>query len=205
MSERSLPKAQKDKEMARKMVLVLVLVAVVAGGAFAQTWYDSYAPGIDTGKVLVNAGVGFGFSAYSMGVPPISVSVDFKLPIALPITIGGTAALSTWGYETGGGDYAITVTYTNIGFGVRGMYHFNFVKNLDTYTGLTLGYVVQTADVKYGSAYDNIPKTSYPGISFFLFGANIGARYFFTNTIGAYLELGYSGLQVASLGLSLKL
>jgi hypothetical protein len=193
--------------MAKKGILVLVLAGLLAGGAFAQTWYDSYAPGIDAGKVFINTGIGFGFSAYSMGLPPISVSADFKLPVNLPITLGGTAAISTWKDSYGSGIFENNITYTNIGFGARGMYHFNFVKNLDTYTGLTLGYVVQTAKVKYGSYYDNLPssfKTSYDGTSFFLFGFNLGARYFFTNNFGAYLELGYSGLQVVSLGASFK-
>jgi hypothetical protein len=191
--------------MAKKGFVVLILAMVVAGGAFAE-WYDSYAPGIDESKVLINAGVGYGFSSYSMGIPPISVSADFKLPINLPITVGGMAAFSTWGYSTGSGDRAIDVTYLNIGFGVRGAYHFNFVKNLDAYAGLTLGYVIQTADVKYGSAYDgNGIRPSYDGVSYLLYGFNIGARYFFTNNIGAYLELGYSGLQNASIGLSIKI
>jgi hypothetical protein len=76
---------------------------------------------------------------------------------------------------------------------------------LDTYAGVTLGYVIQTGDVKYKGAASSLGRnTSYDGVSFLLFGANIGARYFFTNNIGAYLELGYSGLQVASIGLALK-
>jgi hypothetical protein len=190
--------------MQRKLCAVLILLVIAAGGAFAQNWYDSYAPGIDESTVLINAGVGLGFSSYRMGIPPISASVDFKLPVKLPITIGGTAAFSTWGYSSGSGDYQVDVTYTNIGFGVRGAYHFNFVKNLDTYAGITLGYVIQSADVKYGSAYGSEVKPVYDGISFLLYGANIGARYFFTKNIGAYFELGYSGLQVASIGLSVK-
>jgi hypothetical protein len=63
------------------------------------------------------------------------------------------------------------------------MYHFNFLKNLDTYAGLTLGYVIQTFD---GGDYSG---SAYEGVSFFLFGVNIGARYFFTESIGAYLEV----------------
>jgi hypothetical protein len=192
----------------KKGFLIMILAVITAGGVFAQTWYDSYAPGIDEAKVFINAGIGFGVSAYSTGIPPISVSADLKLPIKLPITVGGTAALSTWGYSTSAGipNSEVDVTYMNIGFGVRGAYHFNFVQNLDTYAGLTLGYIIQTANVKYGSLYDtsNIPRIDYPGVSSFLFGANIGARYFFTKNIGAYLELGYSGLQVISAGLSVK-
>jgi hypothetical protein len=192
--------------MAKKGFVVLVLALGVAGGAFAE-WYDSSAPGIDESKVLINAGVGYGLSVYTMGIPPISVGVDFKLPIKLPITVGGMAAFSTWGYSVSyGPNRDIDVTYSNIGFGVRGAYHFNFVKNLDTYAGLTLGYVIQTADIKYGSGYDNAGvKPSYDGVSFLLYSFNIGARYFFTNNIGAYLEVGYSALQLASIGLSIKI
>jgi hypothetical protein len=191
--------------MWKRLSIVLVLATLVAGGVSAE-WYNSYAPGIADSKVLINAGIGYGFSSYGMGIPPISVSADFKLPIKAPITLGATGAISTWTYSTGGGNYAIDVTYTNIGFGARGAYHFGFAKNLDTYIGATLGYVIQSADVKYGSYYDTpgVTKTAYDGVSFFLFGANIGARYFFTKNIGAYLELGWSGLQVASVGLAVK-
>jgi hypothetical protein len=197
--------------MAKRILLGLILAAFAVGAVFAQEqtggkkWYEDYAPGIDEGKIFINAGIGYGFSAYSLGIPPISVSADYKLPIELPITVGATAAISTWNYSTGAGDYKVDVTYTNIGFGVRGAYHFDFLKNLDTYAGLTLGYVVQSATAEYGDAYKSIPKTDYPGISFFLFGVNLGARYFFTKNIGAYLEVGYSGLQIASVGLSVKI
>jgi opacity protein-like surface antigen len=193
--------------MKKKFFAVLVLVVIAGGGVYAQNWYDSYAPGIAESKVFINAGVGYGFSAYSMGIPPIGVSVDFKLPIKQPITIGGTAAFSTWKNSTnvwGVSNSEIDVTYTNIGIGVRGAYHFNLLKNLDTYAGITLGYVIQKTDVTYGSAYGGFQPTYEDGASFILIGGNVGARYFFTKNIGAYLELGYSGLQVASIGLAVK-
>jgi hypothetical protein len=96
------------------------------------------------------------------------------------------------------------VTYTNIGFGGRGMYHFNFMDNLDTYAGLTLGYVIQNATLKANNEHYGQIAAAEDGVSFFLWGLNIGARYFFTDFIGAYLELGYSGLQFASIGVSVK-
>jgi hypothetical protein len=190
--------------MRKKLVLALLMTAMTVGGVFAQNWYDSYAPGIDESKAFINIGVGIGYTTYLLGVPPISVSADFKLPISLPITVGGTAAFSTWGYTVGSGNYLIDVTYYNFGFGARGAYHFNFVKNLDVYSGVTLGYVIQSANVIYGSAYGNVSRPAYRGEPFFLYGFNIGARYFFTKNIGVYSELGYSGLQIASIGLSLK-
>jgi len=90
----------------------------------------------------------------------------------------------------------------NIGFGARVMYHFNFLENLDTYAGVTLGYVYQkvNAEGSNGLDYGEIVK----GDSFILWGINTGARFFFTDLIGAYVELGYSGLQFVGIGLSLK-
>jgi hypothetical protein len=189
--------------MIRKGFFVLVLTVLAAGGVFAQTWYDRYADGIDENILFVNAGVGFGpTGGYSMGIPPISVSVDFKLPIDLPITVGAGVTFTTWKYSISQPFYNLDVTYMNIGFGGRGMYHFNFMENLDTYAGLTFGYVLQKATVEASNEYGQAAADA--GASFFLWGINIGARYFFTDYIGAYLELGYSGLQYASIGVSVK-
>jgi len=84
------------------------------------------------------------------------------------------------------------------------MYHFNFYKNLDVYAGLVLGYVIQGANVTYGSGYNPSNAPNYKGASFFLWGVNSGLRYFFTDNIGVYSELGYSGLLYFSAGLSMK-
>jgi hypothetical protein len=128
-----------------------------------------------------------------MGIPPISASADFKVVETVPITIGVTAMISTWKWTS---DW-VDITYRNIGIGARVMYHFNFARNLDTYTGLTLGWVIQNAS---GRAYQPIS-----GSSFFLWGGNIGLRYFFTDSIGVYSELGWSGLQFVSAGLTVKM
>ena len=183
------------------LFLILVLAIITVSGAFAQTWYDSYASGIENNKLFINVGIGFGpTSGYTMGIPPISASLDYKLPIDLPITIGAMAAYTTWKYSVGiPSIYKIDVTYTNIGFGVRGMYHFNFMENLDTYAGLTIGYVIQSAKAETSGSYGSY-DTGYDGVSFFLWGGNIGARYFFTDLVGVYFELGYSGLQFAGVG-----
>ena len=177
--------------MKRGLFFLLVFAVVSTGGVFAQTWYDSYSPAVAEAKVLVNAGIGLGFSSYGFGLPPITVSADFKLPIELPITVGGTVGLGTWG----GFDFM------NIAFGGRGMYHFNFaaisdsdfLKKLDVYSGLTLGHVIQITSIE-----------GLIGKSFFLFGFCVAARYFFNEKMGVYLESGYSGLQALSLGLTMK-
>ena len=192
----------------KKLFASVLFVAVIGTAAFAQDWYTSYADGIDQ-KLFINAGIGLGpTGGYDMGLPPISASVDFKLPIELPITVGGIFTFAQWKYSYSlpvpATTFPYNITYkdyefvwNNIGIGARGMYHFGLLKNLDTYMGLTLGYVIQTFDG------EDIP--GYEGQSFFLYGFNIGARYFFTEAIGAYLEVGYSGLQFASIGLAVKL
>ena len=198
----------KEKKMVKKSLLVVALAAIAAGGAFAQERYNSYAPGIDKSKVLINAGVGYGLlsSGYDMGIPPITVSADFKLPVAVPITVGPFLGIASRTFETKVyGDPGYKFTYTDIAIGVRGMYHFNFAKNLDTYAGLVLGYVINSSTAEYtGNWPSGFRKPDPTDYSYFLWGGNIGARYFFTNNIGAYLELGYSGLQFVSLGLSIK-
>jgi hypothetical protein len=159
-----------------------------------QTWYNSFAPGFENNRLFINAGIGFGpTGGYNMGIPPISVSVDFKVSEIFPITIGATGMFSTWRWRNPWND----VTYTNIGVGARAMYHFNFAENLDTYAGLTLGWVIQTAS---GQALQTVR-----GNSFFLWGGSIGLRYFFTDSTGVYSELGWSGLQYVSAGLTVKM
>jgi len=168
-------------------------------------WYNSYAPGLRDNKAFLNAGIGLGPTrGLSMGIPPITASVDFKTSNTVPITIGGFLTFATWKYSGGNPPYTIDLTYLNIGIGGRGMYHFNFYRNLDVYAGLVLGYVIQKATISYGSGYNSGNAPNYKGVSFFLFGVNSGVRYFFTDRTGVYGELGYSGLQYLSAGLSMK-
>jgi len=169
-------------------------------------WFNSFAPGFENNKFFINTGIGLGPTGnYNMGIPPISASIDFKVTDVLPITVGAIVVFNTWNWKSGNPPLDVSVTYRNIGIGARAMYHFNFLENLDIYAGITLGYVIQSASITYGTGYP--PGYSASGInskSFFLWGSNIGARYFFTDLIGVYAEVGYSGLQYLNAGLSLK-
>jgi hypothetical protein len=85
------------KHAARIVFLVFVLAVLAAGSASAQAWFNSYAHSVDGDTLFVNAGVGFGPTVgYNSGVPPLSASVDYKLPVKLPITAGLIATYSTW-------------------------------------------------------------------------------------------------------------
>lgn len=197
--------------MAKKMLLVLVFAGISAGAVFAEEgkWYNSYAKGIDQGKMFINLGVGYGFSRFTLlagadksWIPPIIASFDFKVSKKVPITVGlmGGFTRTSWSY--GSGAYESKTSYTDIAIGARGMYHFGLpVKNLDFYLGLTLGYVIDLASSEVGGKEVDYAGEGY---SYFLYGFNLGLRYFFTRGFGLYLEAGYSGLTVAQAGLTFK-
>jgi len=180
--------------MKKKLVLALLMATLLAGGAFAQEWYNSYAPGIDGSAILANVGIGFGLSPawFKTSLPPITASVEYAgLPI--PLSVGGYFGFARYKFDLFWSDDDALVL-TRIAFGARAAWHFNFISNLDTYAGLAIGWMVNTysEDYSLGSSGD------------FLYGFYAGGRYFFTNNIGVYLEAGYSGLTLVSAGLSLK-
>ena len=188
--------------MKKKLVLALLMATLLAGGAFAKEWYNSYAPGIDGSNILANVGIGIGYGGigYKMSIPPISASVEYAgLPI--PLSVGAYFGIARYKWEGVSLFWGDTYSYTRLflAFGARAAWHFNFLQNLDTYAGLGLGYIMYS----YGG---NASYLNDLGLSkgAFDFGAFIGARYFFTNIIGVYLETGYSGLTFVSAGLSLK-
>ncbi|MDR0409364.1 MAG: hypothetical protein LBH18_03095 [Spirochaetaceae bacterium] len=167
--------------MAKKCLLVLLLAGALAGGVFAD-WYNSYAPGIAESKFFINAGLELTeISEKNKDLPPFSASVEYALLPKIPLSIGGHI-IST-------GDGKIKLAY----LGAKASWHFNFVKNFDPYISLVFGWLdLQILDVS-GKINITEPIT---GI--------LGARYFFTNNIGAYLELGTSKYSHGSIGLSVK-
>ena len=173
----------------KKLILVLILAIMVAGGAFAE-WYDSYAPGIEGYTFLVNIGIGYGFLPYNMAFPPVSVSVEYMLDF-IPLSVGGYVGYTAYKETVAGWG---TYDGTMLGIGAKASWHFNFFENFDPYVSLTAGWLIWNE--KLG--------TVNSGLSTFFYSGNIGARYFFTNNIGAYIELGYSAISVASIGLALK-
>jgi len=167
-----------------------------ATGERERRWHNSFSPAIEDSRVFFNAGIGLGpRGGYGMGIPPLSASVAFKVSETLPITIGATGIFTTWRWSTAW----VNFTYMNIGVGARVMYHFNFSRNFDYYMGLNLGYVFQT--VRGETFAGGVAPVSN---SFFLWGAIVGARFFFTDRLGIYAEAGASSLQFLSVGLAIK-
>ena len=153
------------------------------------------------GDKMLNLGIGL--SSYINGANPIGLS--YESGISEDISVGaqldyssGTAndyyysSRNRWGYSA----YYL---------GARGSYHFNRVlgirdENIDLYAGVGLGYRRFKWDDDYG--YGNGYGYSYnSGLYFNYF---VGGKYYFTEKIGAFVELGYTGISSSRVGLSVK-
>lgn len=91
----------------------------------------------------------------------------------------------------GDSTYNYTNSMTSIGAMVRANYHFSTGRQLDPYIGLGLGYGTTNFKINQGGDVNGIANTVSSPIPIAI-EATIGARYFFSESIGAYLELGYS-------------
>ena len=173
------------------------------------------------GQKDLNIGIGLGntiVDGYAYNVwPPISVSLDYG--VTDDISIGGylgfTGASDKYtgwenygpGNSNGGGYYTDTYRWTYYIVGARAAYHFGkFIKvpKLDLYAGLMLGYDFAHYSYSTTSVYPNHYDNSYQSYGGFAFSIYGGARYRFTDKVGAFAELGY-GISFFTLGVNFKL
>ena len=150
----------------------------------------------EQGQIDLNLGVGLvpTFGAGDVGIP-LSLSVDYGFNDQ--ISLGGYL-----GYA-GSSDnipFLGKISYNYIIVGARGAYHFDLSEKLDTYAGLFLGYNVASVSIENSLAGAPEPDAA-GGFTYSLFA---GARYHFTDQIGAFGEVGY-GISILNLGLTLRL
>jgi hypothetical protein len=159
------------------------------------------------GDKVLNVGIGFGggyysgffYSGYSRS-PFFSGSFDVGIIDGFldnaTVGIGGYVGFSSAKWD--GINYGWKETHFVIG--PRGTFNYQFVDKLDTYAGILLGYNIvnekRTGDWS-GQTYNGNSSSVY-------FSGFVGARYYFTENIGAFLELGSGGLSLASLGIVAK-
>jgi len=116
------------------------------------------------------------------------------------IGVGGMVGYSTarWKYKGSGDPYGWRSD--NIYFGARAAFHYAFIPKLDAYAGFMVGYNIHrwnwTGDYGYYESY------SY-GSNGFVWSGFAGARYYFTNNIAVFGEIGY-GLSLFNGGISFK-
>lgn len=104
-----------------------------------------------------------------------------------------------YGYQSGGYKWNYTFIYA----GARASYHFAEILNVDNkkfdpYGGATLGF-------RYAGYHDTYGYNDYvsPYNSGVYLGIHAGARYFFSEKIGGFAEVGY-GVSALKIGLTAK-
>lgn len=172
----------------KKTIFTIIAVFAINTFSFAQNGAFS------NGDKLLNIGIGVN-SHYSGGIP-VGASLEFG--ITDDISVGANLDYLSHKY-TGGSKF------TAVYFGARANYHFNTLLNIendrvDLYGGLTLGY--RSFSWKDSDFGDLLGK-SY-GSQIYL-GALIGGKYYFSNNIGAFIELGELGSTNARIGVAFKL
>ena len=150
------------------------------------------------GTTAINAGVGLGSYYSGLSIPPLSVSLDYG--VADNLINGNNGSISVGGFL---GYTATKKFYGDAGasiavLGARGAFHYQFAPKLDTYAGLTLSYDIVSAS---SSSDYVVASVANSGINWTLF---LGGRYFFTEKIGGFAELGY-GFYNLNLGVTFKL
>lgn len=138
----------------------------------------------------------FLFGGSSSGVGPVNLRYEFPVRDEVSAGLALGAAHKKWDFGDG--------TQTKVtGFSISplGFYHFNKlipVKELDVYAGV--GANVNYISYKYNDDLvdDDTDVEVYPtGL--------VGARYYFTNSLSALLEVGGSSYSVVKIGLSVRI
>jgi len=173
--------------MAKKKVLVgLLAVALttgVAGTGFAKPNFARLPGCIQKNSVLINAGFGLGWFYEDIHdiIPSVMPGLDLSADYALPINFGLTLGLQS-GFSGAGVNDDLSAGIIPVLFRVG--YHPDLgVKNLDVYAHAKLGFAV--------GFWTGDNKSGYTNPAGFALGGSMGARYFFTNVIGAFAELGW--------------
>jgi outer membrane protein W len=193
-------------------VLLLSFVVLASFGASAQ---EDRA--FSQGKSTVSVGYGLGNiwkSLFTMG-SMFSTDGSYKTtstgPFALQYEYGATDKISVGvqvGYSKVGSEYTdqddvdfnYTQTLTNFGAIVRGNYHFGQSSKFDPYVGIGVGYY----NFKYEYKSKESEDFGFAVPSAFGYSAQLGAKYYFAPTFGAYAEVGYVGGSIAQVGLTVK-
>ncbi|TJZ62894.1 hypothetical protein FAZ15_00885 [Sphingobacterium olei] len=152
---------------------------------------NSHAQSFKKEDKTLDVGVGIGGG---LGIP---IGLNYQQGVSDRISVGAYTAFAT--EKESFGSYG-NWRYTYILVAARGAYHIKTnSEKFDPYGGLILGYNI--ASVKWDGATDEPISSSAGG---FLVGGYIGSKYWLSNKLGAFAEIGY-GASILNLGLTLRL
>lgn len=160
----------------------------------------SYCQIFKNGSNDINLSVGMGStflqSGNTIAFAPICLTFDHGIVDNImekgSIGIGGLFGYSSSNFNNQFSSY----TATNWTISARGTFHYPLVDRLDTYGGILIGYNI--VGIKITGFNAGIP------VSGPMTGIFIGAKYYFTNDLAIFSELGYN-ISWLNFGISLKL
>lgn len=184
----------------KKTVLLLVTMFALATNSNAQDG------GFSNGDKLLNIGVGVN-SYYDNGIP---LGVSYEKGISDAFSIGVDFNYLSSKYDFGNEEIfgnGFDLKFTSLYIGARASYHLNEIfgiynSRIDTYAGGTLGYRSFSWTDSDNDSADLLGKNYGSGI---YLGGLVGAKYYFTDQIGAFIELGATGSSNARVGIAFKL
>ena len=171
----------------KKSIFSIIAFFAISTFSFAQNG------AFNIGDKLLNIGIGVN-SNYSGGHP---VGASFEYGITDAISVGLNVDYLSYKYNE---SFKFRAFY----FEARANYHFNEILNIindkvDVYAGLAIGY----KNFSWKDAgVDNILSKTYGSSQYW--GAQIGGKYYFSDKIGAFLELGKLGSTNARIGVAFK-
>lgn len=139
---------------------------------------------------------GIGLASYWGGGIPIGVS--FETTLADNLSVGGSVDYARYGRNYGGYKWSYNFIYA----GARGSYHLGELlqtgDKFDPYAGISLG--VRIASYKDNAGYGDYYNPYNNGL---YLGLHVGGRYYFTEKVGGFAEVGY-GVTALRLGVTAK-
>ena len=163
-----------------------------------------YAQRFDNGDNVLSVGLGLGSSLggrHYSSTPGISLQYEHgNWDAGGPGVISLGAYLGFQGFTYSAFGYHQKLNYTIIG--IRSSYHYNGIhsEDVDVYGGLMLSYNIASYSNDFPSSY-GYANDYGSGVGLTLY---IGGRYYFTDNVAAFLELGY-GISFATIVASFKL
>ena len=150
----------------KRTVITLVSVFCFMASSYSQN-------PLPVGKAQLNFGIGFSNS----GIPLYG---GFDIGVAKNITLGGEVSYRGYNEDWKSNNYHHNV----LGISANGNYHFNTLLKIqekwDVYAGLNLGFYSWSSPEDYDGDYNS-------GVGL---GAQVGARYYFSQKVGLNLEFG---------------
>jgi hypothetical protein len=161
------------------------------------------AQAFENGDNVISVGLGLGGTyrgIHYSSTPAISAQYEHgNWDVGGPgvISLGAFLGFKSYRHEELG--YSEKWNLTVIG--IRSAYHYNGIdaKELDVYGGLMLSYDIVSYSNTFPSYYNYGGYSSGLGLSIY-----VGGRYFFTDNVAGFLELGY-GISYATIGVAFKL